>query len=216
MAYSRRIGWHDLQGPERLNQIISSSVYHTSPVGITYAGQGGFKWTPTPAKSTTENDTQGSQIFAIEITIVNDTCDIIHIPPSVLAIYMAPLGLCAIPRAVFSARWRHQMKTSSVLLAICAGNSPVAGEFPAQRTVTRNFDVFCDLRLNKRLSKQSWGWWFETLSRLLWRYCNVSTITCDLVLISPKLFAVLFADDYNFVCTGKYIYDLNNIVIWLI
>ena len=44
------------------------------------------------------------------------------------------------------------------------GNSPVAGEFPAQRPVTRSFDVFFDLRLNKRLGKQSWGWWFETPS----------------------------------------------------
>ena len=39
------------------------------------------------------------------------------------------------------------------------GNSPVTGEFPAQRPVTRSFDVFFDLRLNKRLSKQRWGWW---------------------------------------------------------
>ena len=31
--------------------------------------------------------------------------------------------------------------------------------------VTRSFDVFSDLRLNKRLNKQSWGWWFETPSR---------------------------------------------------
>ena len=60
--------------------------------------------------------------------------------------------------------WRHQMETFSALLAICAGNSPVPGEFPAQRPVTRSFDVFFDLRLNKRLSKQSWGWWFKTLS----------------------------------------------------
>ena len=44
------------------------------------------------------------------------------------------------------------METFSVLLAICVGNSPVTGEFPAQRPVTRNFDVFFDLRLNKRLS----------------------------------------------------------------
>ena len=44
---------------------------------------------------------------------------------------------------------------------------------PAQRPVPRSFDVFFDLRLNKRLSKQSWGWWFETLSRPLWRQCNV-------------------------------------------
>ena len=53
----------------------------------------------------------------------------------------------------FTPWWRHQMETSSALLAICAGNSPVTGEFPAQRPVTRSFDVFLDLRLNKRLSK---------------------------------------------------------------
>ena len=71
--------------------------------------------------------------------------------------------------------WRHQMETFSALLAICAGNSPVPGEFPAQRPVTRSFDVFFDLRLNKRLSKQSWGWWFETLPGPLWRHSNVVT-----------------------------------------
>ena len=46
------------------------------------------------------------------------------------------------------------------------------GEFPTQRPVTRSFNVFFDLRLNKPLSKQSWGWWFETLSRSLWRHRN--------------------------------------------
>ena len=46
------------------------------------------------------------------------------------------------------------MKTFSVLLAICAGTSPVLDEFPAQRPEARRFDVFFDLRLNKRLSKQ--------------------------------------------------------------
>ena len=68
--------------------------------------------------------------------------------------------------------WRHQMETFSALLAICAGNSPVPGEFPTQRPVTRSFDVFFDLRLSKRLSKQSWGWWLETISRPLWRHRN--------------------------------------------
>ena len=38
--------------------------------------------------------------------------------------------------------------------------------------MTRSFDVFFDLRLYIRLSKQSWGWWFETPSRSLWRHCN--------------------------------------------
>ena len=72
--------------------------------------------------------------------------------------------------------WRHQMETFSALLAICAGNSPVPGEFPTQKPVRRSFDVFFDLRLNKRLSKQWWGWWFETLSHPLWRHRNVMQI----------------------------------------
>ena len=65
------------------------------------------------------------------------------------------------------------MEAFSALLALCAGNSPVSGEFPAQRPVTRSFGVFFDLHLIKRLSKHSWGWWFETISRPLLRYCNV-------------------------------------------
>ena len=69
--------------------------------------------------------------------------------------------------------WRHQMETFSALLAMCAGNSPVPGEFPTQRPVTRSFDVYFDLRPDNRLSKQSWGWWFETLSHSLWRRRNV-------------------------------------------
>ena len=81
-----------------------------------------------------------------------------------------------IPDQLWSIRlipwWRHQMETFSALLAICAGNSPVPGEFPAQRPVTRSFDVFFDLHLNKRLNIQWWGWWFETLSRPLWRHRN--------------------------------------------
>ena len=44
------------------------------------------------------------------------------------------------------------METFSALLAICAGNSPVPGEFPTQRPVTRSFDVYFDLRSDKRLS----------------------------------------------------------------
>ena len=70
----------------------------------------------------------------------------------------------------------------SALLAICAGNSPVPGEFPAQRPVTRNFDVFFDLHPKKLLSKQSWGWWFETPSRPLWRYRN--DMECTTVMTS--------------------------------
>ena len=74
------------------------------------------------------------------------------------------------------------MATFSVLLALSAGNSPTTGEFPSQRPVTRSFDVFFDIRLNKRLSKQWWGWWFETCS--LWRHRNV-----NVSLYLPNLFS---------------------------
>ena len=95
-------------------------------------------------------------------------------------------------------RWRHQMETLSASLAPCAGNSPVTGEFPAQRPVTRNFDVFFDLRLNKRLSKQPWGWWFETPSWWLWRHCDVVLLTLGPSYECPDV-SVVFLND-----TGKY------------
>ena len=53
----------------------------------------------------------------------------------------------------------------------------VTGHLSGQRPVTRSFDVFFDLRLNKRLGKQSWGWWFETLSCPLWRHRNEVNLT---------------------------------------
>ena len=87
------------------------------------------------------------------------------------------------------------METFSVLLAICAGNSPVTGEIPAQRSVTRSFGVFFDLHLNKRLSKQSWGWWFETPSHPLWRQCNDYKISSNM--------------------SSSYVYELNRDWIFL-
>ena len=67
------------------------------------------------------------------------------------------------------------MMTSSNGNIFCV-TGPLCGEFTGprwQRPVTRNFGVFFDLHLNKRLRKQSWGWWFETPSRPLWRHCDV-------------------------------------------
>ena len=43
------------------------------------------------------------------------------------------------------------MEIFSALLALCVGNSPVPGEFPAERPVTRSFDVFFDTCRNKPL-----------------------------------------------------------------
>ena len=45
-------------------------------------------------------------------------------------------------------------------------------KFPTQKPVTRIFDFFFNLRLNKRLNKQSRGCWFETPPRPFWRHCN--------------------------------------------
>ena len=75
--------------------------------------------------------------------------------------------------------WRHQMETFSALLALCEGNPPATGGFPSQRPVTRSFDVFFNLRLNKCLGKQSIRRRFETPSRSLWRDCIVSESQCD-------------------------------------
>ena len=98
--------------------------------------------------------------------------------------------------------WRHQIDTFSALLYLCAGNSLVTGEFAAQRPVTRRFDVFYDRRLNKRLSKQSWGGWgFETPLHSLWRHSNDPFILhqrlqwntdCGTVLICAN-----FSSDYS-------------------
>ena len=60
------------------------------------------------------------------------------------------------------------MESLSALLAFVWG----IHRAPTQRPVTRSFDIFFDLRLNKRSSKQSWGWWFGTPSRPLWHHPN--------------------------------------------
>ena len=68
--------------------------------------------------------------------------------------------------------WHHQMETFSVLLAICVGNSPVTGEFPAQRPVTRNFGIFFDMRLIN-------GWVNTGEAGDLWRHrahCDVTAM----------------------------------------
>ena len=72
---------------------------------------------------------------------------------------------------------KHQ---SSASLNFCSGNSQVTGEFHSQRPVKWSYDLLFDLHLNKRLIKQTWGWWFETQSRSLWRHCNGQQTMCML------------------------------------
>ena len=93
------------------------------------------------------------------------------------------------------------METFSALLALCAGNSPVTGEFPSQRAVTRSFDVFFDLLLNKRLGKQPWGWWFEPPPSPLWRHCNVmikAQFECVHLPLSHRHYFIRYGDISDF------------------
>ena len=82
-------------------------------------------------------------------------------------LHIAFSGYCVLPgrERVYKTWWRHQMETFSLLLVLCAGKhrSKASGE---------SVDVFFDLRLYKRFSKQSRRRWFETPSRSLWRQCN--------------------------------------------
>ena len=109
------------------------------------------------------------------------------------------------------------METFSALLAICAGNSPVPGEFPAQRPVARSFNVFFDLRLNKRLSKQSWGWWFETQSRPLCRHCY----GCNFLSFAPSskeynMFSIVWSWWMFTVIFVFHIFSCDQAALWMV
>ena len=107
--------------------------------------------------------------------------------------------------------WCYEMEIFSALLTLCVGNSPVTSEFLSQRSVTWSFGVFFDLRLNKRLSEQLWGWWFEMPLHPLLHHCNGSIMwlipnTCILSGVMPVilfLMAVIFPPVQNDKITGN-------------
>ena len=65
-------------------------------------------------------------------------------------------------------KWKHFFRVVGHLCGEFIGHRWI----PAQSPVTWNFDIFFALCLNKPLGKQSWGWWYETPPRSLWRHCN--------------------------------------------
>ena len=108
-------------------------------------------------------------IFIMEISIPGNIFFILRRGPASVNSVLDLANLCINWFLLFLLVCWFPMMTSSNgnifrVTTLCAGNSPVAGEFPAQRPVTRSFDVFFDLPRNKWLSKQPWGWWFETPS----------------------------------------------------
>ena len=103
--------------------------------------------------------------------------------------------------------WRHKMEALSALLALCVGNSPVTGEFPSQRPVTRTFGLSFDLRLTKGLGKQSRRRWFEMPSRSLWRHYNDSI---DISTLAALISSFIF---HNFTMLLDYIFD-EILLVW--
>ena len=66
----------------------------------------------------------------------------------------------------------------------------------SQRPVTWSFDVFFDLCLNKRLSKQLWGWLFETPSYSLQHHCNCRKDSCHGTGIRIRTIHMKQSDDH--------------------
>ena len=101
-------------------------------------------------------------------------------------------GNSEIPRKIRKYRsnsWRrHQLETLSALLAFCVGNSPVTSEFPAQMLVTRSFDVFFDLGLNKCLTNNRE---VGDLRRHRTHYAGIVTWCTDSFVDSPSAALVL-------------------------
>ena len=117
-----------------------------------------FSWLNTRIIISSYNDGHFHDIFRLCIFVL------------ICAIYMKP--------HVLVCRFDHRCCHDVIKWNIFRVTGPLCGEFtgywwiPLKKAVTCSFDVFFDLCLNKRLSKQSWGCWFERPSRSLWRHCN--------------------------------------------
>ena len=100
--------------------------------------------------------------------------------------------------------WRHEMDTFSALLTICAG------KFTGDRWIAPSkpidaylWCIFLICALNKRLSKQSRGWWFETPSRSLWHHCKEMLITRHVDVYELKKVTTCFLNEYGFLYDKK-------------
>ena len=121
--------------------------------------------------------------FKVPLTYIRCANMIITVPPDAKQAQFWPQSFMM----------TSSMETFSTLLALCEGNPSVARGFSSQRPVMRSFDVFFDLHLNKRLSKQSRSQWFETPLRSLCRHYNVMFLSKFLFLPIrwPSLFLTI-------------------------
>ena len=119
--------------------------------------------------------------------------------PFIGTIISAKLHLCQVTEIIFIMMTSSNGNIFRVTGSLC-GEFTGPGEFPTQRPVTRSFDVFFDLRLNKRLSKQPWGWWFETPSWSLWRHFH------------DRLSVIVFSGYLIFICDFRWLDQITTTV----
>ena len=93
-----------------------------------------------------------------------------YIPHKIMYVITCPCPILLSAKLVHDdvIKWKPFIRVTGHLCGEFTG----PGEFPSQRPVTRSFDVFFDLCLNKQLSKHTWGGWFETPSCPLWRHSD--------------------------------------------
>ena len=125
-------------------------------------------------------DTMCSVVLIIALNEVYSNDYSIDAVPHATTTYMAR-ALYALLPLYYVFKWKNFPRYWPFVRGIhwSPVNSPHKGH-----AVTRNFAVIFDLRLIKRLSKQSRRRWFETLSRWLWRHCNAK-VTLKLCLTGP-------------------------------
>ena len=135
-----------------------ASVEISSVVQAITWGTGGSLSIWTPMNKFQWNCNRNSNFFIHENAFENVVCEMI-------AILSRLQSVCGIIWAVFYSeppfthddviKWKHFPRYWPFVRGTQRSRWS-----PAQRPVTRSFDVFFDLRSNKRLSKQWRGWWF--------------------------------------------------------
>ena len=103
------------------------------------------------------------------------------------------------------------METSFALLALCAGNSPVTGEFPSQRPVTRSFDVFFFIygRINGWVNNREVWDAIALIMASLWCSSWMLVVWNDFLrkkLVRTFKFEINFNGKFAFSPAPKYIY----------
>ena len=146
---------HDDKACHSNLQMMNYSI-HTAKKHFT---QSHFLWTDTVR-------------IALQIALTHVSADKMRWEFDTNSRYPITMGLPEISRITSTGMMTSKNVNIFRVTGPLCGEFTGPGEFPAQRPVTRSFDVFFHLRLNKRLSKQPRGWWFETPTSWLWRQCN--------------------------------------------